>query len=131
MNREERQAFAVEMKTKGAYHCAQALVLALADLAGVDRETLLKAASPFGAGMGSTEATCGALIGAALVAGFATGGERSTRAARSILEKFRASCGAVTCKDLKRIVEGKPLCSCEECVRQAVAAYCDTFGLED
>ena len=46
-----------------------------------------------------------------------------------MLETFRDRCGATRCKDLKAITDGKPLCPCEECVRNAVLIYGDVMGL--
>ena len=36
---------------------------------------------------------------------------------------MEATCGAIKCRDLKTITDGKPLCPCEECVRNAVLIY--------
>ncbi|MCR4848904.1 MAG: C-GCAxxG-C-C family protein [Bacteroidales bacterium] len=40
---------------------------AYADIAGIDEETAMRLAAPFGAGMGNMEGTCGAITGAGLV----------------------------------------------------------------
>ena len=68
--------------------------------------------------MGTMEATCGALVGAAVVAGLKTQGEGTMRRARQMIGLFRARCGAVACAELKAAA-----CPCEECVRGAVLAY--------
>ncbi len=41
---------------------------------------------------------------------------------RKILPRFKELCGATICRDLKGIGTGKILCSCENCVRNAVLA---------
>ena len=41
--------------------------------------------------------------------------------AKSIHASFNDKCGATICKDLKQMTDGKPLCSCDDCVRNAVA----------
>ena len=103
---------------KKEMNCCQAVCLAFADTVPVDRDTLFRLASGFGLGMGGMEATCGALAGAALIAGLRTGG-KGMPAAKEILARFKAKCGAVTCRDLKGVGTGRVLCSCEECVRNA------------
>ena len=42
---------------------------------------------------------------------------------RAIMPRFKELCGGATiCRDLKGIDTGKVLCSCENCVRNAVRA---------
>ena len=130
MDRETRAAEAVRKKSLCGYNCAQAVVSALADQTGLPEETLVRAAAGFGAGMGTTEATCGALIGAGIAAGLAAGKTGATAYTRQILQRFRTLCGATACRDLKAVTNGKPLCSCADCVKNAVLAYCETFGIE-
>ena len=117
MTIEERAAKAVEMKTSGMYNCAQSVTVALADETG------------FCAGMGNLEATCGALIGAGMIAGLKTEGRGTLGLTRQIQEEFNNRCGAIKCKDLKTVTDGKPLCPCEECVRNAVMIYGAIMGL--
>ena len=47
-----------------------------------------------------------------------------------MLGAFKEKCGAVTCQDLKRMTDGRPLCPCEECVRNAVLVYGEVMGLQ-
>ncbi len=77
--------------------------------------------------MGCMESTCGALIGAVMVAGILTDGIATPRISKELLQKFEAKCGATICKDLKGIETGKPLCPCPECVRNAVLALGEVF----
>lgn len=58
------------------------------------------------------ESTCGALIGAVLVAGVLTGGTGTPRIAKQLLQAFQQASGATICKDLKGVQTGTPLCSC-------------------
>jgi hypothetical protein len=67
---------AVEIKHLG-YNCCQAVVKTLAPLTNVDEQTLSKIGSAFGAGMGCMEGTCGAVVGAAIVAGLVRDGKGS------------------------------------------------------
>ena len=126
----ERAEKAVELKTKGGYNCSQAVTAALADQTSLSEEQLKQVSAGFYAGMGNLEATCGALIGAGMIAGLKTEGNGTLRYTRQILERFQEKCGATKCRDLKSIVDGKVLCPCEECVRNAVLSYGEVMGLE-
>ena len=130
MNINERAEKAVKLKMSGGYNCSQAVTAALADQTDLTDEQLKQIAAGFCAGMGNLEATCGALIGAVMIAGIKTEGQGTLKAARQIQEKFRDRCGAIKCKDLKTITDGKPLCPCEECVRNAVLIYGEVMNLE-
>ena len=101
MTIEERAAQAVALK-QGSCNCCQAVLCALADQTGLRPEQLLALGSGFGAGMGCMEATCG----------------------------FQAACGATLCKDLKGRDNGKVLCPCDTCVRNAVLAYGEGVGTD-
>ncbi len=96
--------------------------------AKVDKATLHKLASGFAVGMGNTEGTCGSLIGAIMIAGLKSGGKGAFRISRRINESFRSRSGAITCKELKRKVDGKELCPCGDCVRNAVKAYFEVMS---
>ena len=127
MNIEEVADKAVELKRSG-YNCAQAVAVALAEETDLSPEKLLSITAGFGAGMGTMEATCGALVGANIVAGLKTEGKGTMAHSRKLLLNFAERCGAVTCKDLKGIETGKVLCPCDECVRNAVLAYADEIN---
>jgi C_GCAxxG_C_C family probable redox protein len=129
MTIEERADKAVELKTSGGYNCSQAVTAVLADQTSLLEEQLKQVSAGFCAGMGNLEATCGALIGAGMIAGLKTEGKGTLKVSRQMLETFRDRCGATRCKDLKAITDGKPLCPCEECVRNAVLIYGDVMGL--
>ena len=126
MTIEERAARAVELKA--GCNCAQAVVLSYADKLLLEEETLKKLAAGYGGGMGCMEGTCGALVGAVMVAGMLTDGQGTGRYAREILLGFRERCGATICKDLKGVETGKVLCPCTECVRNAVLAAGAALG---
>ena len=131
MTIEERAEKAAGLKKSSSCNCCQAVAAVLADQTALDAETLLQIASGFGAGMGNMEATCGALIGAAQIAGLALSGNQTMRVARGLAENFSKKCGAVRCKDLKGKGTGVPLCACEDCVRNAVLAYGEVVGLKN
>ena len=129
MTLEERAQRAVELKTSGMYNCAQSVTAALADETNLSEEQLKQISAGFCAGMGNLEATCGALIGAGMIAGLKTEGRGTLGVTRQIQEEFGRRCGAIKCKDLKAVTDGKPLCPCEECVRNAVMIYGEVLGL--
>jgi len=115
---------AEELKQSGGYNCCQAVTAALADQTELPPEILYQTAAGFCIGMGNLNATCGALIGAGMIAGLVTEGKGTVRAAKQISETFSQLCGgAITCRELKGIDSGKVLCPCNECVKNAVLAY--------
>ncbi|WP_408072532.1 C-GCAxxG-C-C family protein [Butyrivibrio sp. JL13D10] len=128
MTIEERANKAVELKMSGMYNCAQSVTVALADETELTEEQLKQLTAGFCAGMGNLEATCGALIGAGMIAGLKTKGKGTLGVTRQIQEEFASRCGAIRCKDLKAVTDGKPLCPCEECVRNAVQIYGEVLG---
>ena len=124
-------------------------------------EALMALGSGFGGGMGCGDATCGALVGAGMVAGVLNSrGNNSSAAAATVqspvasassassassdkqirrmptsmitkdmCKDFKDRVGALRCSDIKgihvdpstgKIVRGKVLCSCDDCVRHAV-----------
>ena len=129
MDINERAQKAVELKTMGGYNCSQAVTAVLADQTSLTQEQLKQVSAGFCAGMGNLEATCGAIIGAGMIAGLKTEGKGTLPVSRKIQETFKDRCGAIKCKDLKTMSDGKPLCPCEECVRNAVLIYGEIMGL--
>ncbi len=125
----ERADKAVELKVSGGYNCSQAVTAVLVDQTDLTDEQLKHITAGFCAGMGNLEATCGALIGAGMIAGLKTEGKGTLGISRQIQESFRERCGAIKCKELKTMTDGKPLCPCEECVRNAVMIYGEIMGL--
>ena len=100
----------------------QAVLVAFADEAGRSEEDLLRLGSGFGSGMGTMEGTCGALVGAIMVSSLLSEKGAAMAASRAIMPRFKELCGATICRDLKGIDTGMVLCSCENCVRNAVRA---------
>ena len=126
MTTEERMEYAARRKKE--MNCCQAVLVAFADRLGKGEEELLRLGSGFGSGMATMEGTCGALVGAIMVSSLlsADGGARGN--SRAIMSQFKELCGGATiCRDLKGIGTGKVLCSCEDCVRNAVRAAGDIF----
>ena len=126
MTTEERMERASILKRN--MNCCQAVVRAFADTLSLDEATLMSLASGFGSGMGTMEGTCGALVGAIMVAGLRTNGAGTAALSRKIMPRFKELCGATICKDLKGIETGKVLCSCDDCVRNAVRAAAEALA---
>ncbi len=126
----ERAEKAAELKTMGGYNCSQAVTAVLADQTDLTDEQLKNITAGFCAGMGNLEATCGALIGAGMIAGLKTEGKGTLKLTRAIQESFKDKCGSIKCKELKTMTDGKPLCPCEDCVRNAVLIYGEVLGLK-
>ena len=93
------------------YGCAQAVLLAYADLTGIDEKTLARLGSSFGGGMGRLREVCGAVSGAFAVLGFLCGYDDPTdkegksrhyadirELARRITEK--SGCGSIVCREI-------------------------------
>ena len=110
---------AVQFKHSG-YNCAQAVVAAFAEDLGINLETARALGAGFGAGMGTMGATCGALCGAQIVLGLHKKGQRVMGTARSLYSAFLDRCGATVCMDLKGVATGRVICSCDDCVANAV-----------
>ena len=123
---ESRKQIAVEKKHCGL-NCAQAVLCAYADLAGIDDETAIRLAAPFGAGMGNMEGTCGAITGAGLVLGLVSKGP-ATKQMRQIMNKFQERNGATQCKLLKGVGTGKVLRECSDCVADAAEFLEEEIG---
>lgn len=111
------------------FNCAQAVACSFAKDLGVDETTLFKACEGFGLGMGGMCATCGAVSGAVMAAGFQNSdgnlANPQTKAdtyqlSREIVEQFIAKNGSAVCRELKGIDTGKVLRSCPDCIMDAV-----------
>ena len=110
-------------KRKKEMNCCQAVLVAFADKLGKGEDDLLRLGSGFGSGMATMEGTCGALVGAIMVSSLLSAEGEARNNSRAIMSRFKELCGGATiCRDLKGIETGKVLCSCEDCVRNAVLA---------
>ena len=123
---DERMDYAARRKKE--MNCCQAVLVAFADMLGKGEDDLLRLGSGFGSGMATMEGTCGALVGAIMVSSLLSAGGEVRNNSRAILSRFKELCGGATiCRDLKGIETGKMLCSCEDCVRNAVRAAGETL----
>ena len=121
MTLDERMDYAARRKKE--MNCCQAVLVAFADKLGKSEDDLLRLGSGFGSGMATMEGTCGALVGAIMVSSLLSPDGEARSNSRAIMSRFKELCGGATiCRDLKGIGTGKVLCSCEDCVRNAVRA---------
>ena len=120
----EKQYRAVKLKQgtgDSHYNCCQAVACVFAEETGIDENILRKLGAGFGLGMGCMEATCGALCGAEMILGMKKfQGKPIRQDAKNLYEKFVEKCGASICKEIKGVETGKILCSCDDCVFNAV-----------
>ncbi len=85
-----------------------------------------------GAGLGTMAGTCGAISGAAVVAGLINQDKAGTsQTVRSVMNQFKQQNGTVICKDLKGVETGKVIRSCDDCVRDAVKFLEDALKSEN
>ena len=119
MTLDKRMGYAAQRKKE--MNCCQAVLVAFADKLGKSEDDLLRLGSGFGSGMATMEGTCGALVGAIMVSSLLSPDGEARNNSRAIMSRFKELCGGATiCRDLKGIETGKMLCSCEDCVRNAV-----------
>ena len=116
----DKKDLAVKFKHSG-YNCCQAVLLPYAEELGLSEELLIKLGAGFGSGMGSMEGTCGALCGGEMILGlYGYKGRRMNPRSREMQNRFKEMCGATICKDIKGVDTEIVLCSCDDCVRNAV-----------
>ena len=123
MNINEKIEYALDLKMHQGYNCAQAVTCALKDEIDLDEIYLKEISSAFCAGMGNLKGTCGALIGVLMILGLKTKGLNTLKLSKDISDRFENLSGALVCKDLKSIKDDKPLCSCNNCIKNAIMAY--------
>jgi len=123
----DKKELAVEYKHHGC-NCAQAVLMVFKDELQMSEDELMKLGASFGVGMGTMNATCGALVGAQIISGLLNYKGRPILAkANTIFQEFEEMSGASICKDLKGIETGKVLCACDDCVRNAVEIISKEF----
>ena len=112
------------------YNCAQAVACTFCKEFGVAEQEMFKIAEGFGLGMGMME-MCGALSGMMMVIGLANSvgdlkkgmpTKGSTyKQVKEQVQKFKEKNGSYLCRELKGVETGKVLCSCPQCIMDAVA----------
>ena len=96
------------------YNCAQAVVLAFADLTDMDEATLSRMSCSFGGGMGRLREVCGTVTGMFLVTGLLrgydgaeTGEVKAAHYARiqALAKEFERQNGSIVCRELLALRE--------------------------
>lgn len=91
------------------YNCAQAVLLAFADVVRLDEETVLKIASSFGGGMGRMREVCGTVSGIFMAAGMIfydtdhpSPAQKSEQYAivQELARRFKQKNGSIVCREL-------------------------------
>ena len=91
------------------FNCAQAVLTSHVRQFDLEPETALKLSAAFGAGMGRKGEVCGAVTGALMAIGLASGPtsagdkeakERTYRLARRFLDEFAQKNGSIQCREL-------------------------------
>lgn len=106
---------ALELFHQG-YNCSQSVFGAFATECGLDRETALRLASPFGAGIGRMREVCGAFCGASMVVGSKKGNaspdvdskEKIFALVQEMAKEFKDEFGSLYCRDLLHITGDSP-----------------------
>lgn len=100
-----------KIKFDSGYNCAQSVLTPFAKQLHIDVDTALKLSSGFGAGMGRTQETCGALTGAYMVLGLKYGkhfpddvsNEKVAALIQQLTKKFKSEHGFTNCRDLIKV----------------------------
>jgi C_GCAxxG_C_C family probable redox protein len=126
-------------KHRNGFNCCQAVVCTFADAVGMDESLLYRMGEGFGAGMGTTQGVCGAISGAAMLAGLVHSDgntehagltkAKTTRIAGIMQKKFVEQAKALICKDIKTGNDGKAFTSCNDCIKIAVRIAEEELGL--
>ena len=88
------------------FNCSQAVFSAYASELGLQDETALKLASPFGGGVARQGDVCGAVTGALMVLGLARGNasldakDETYKIAEAFIKRFEELHGAILCREL-------------------------------
>jgi C_GCAxxG_C_C family probable redox protein len=92
----------------GGFNCSQSVFSAFSYQLGLDDETALKLASPFGGGVAHQGNVCGAVTGALMALGLARGNalsekekkDETYRIAEDFIKRFQDLHGSVLCHEL-------------------------------
>lgn len=105
----DARAEAARANFKAGYNCAQSVVMAYADVIGLDKEFAAKMSASFGGGMGRMREVCGTVSGMSMLAGFLSPATDPSNMAQrkenyalvqNFADKFRAENGAIVCREL-------------------------------
>ena len=133
------RAEAAVAKYRNGYNCCQAVACVFADETGMDEAVLYKLGEGFGGGMGTAQGVCGAISGAAMIAGLVHSDgniehagqtkAKTTRSSGTMQKKFVERAKRLICRDIKTGNDGKAFTSCPDCIRIAVGLVEEELGL--
>lgn len=127
-----RKYEAAERKKSCSYNCAQAVICTYCDKMKISEEEGCRIGQALGGGMGNTEGTCGALVGAGIVLGMCVKDRtQAMKKMREIMNKFQDRNGATQCKLLKGVETKKVLRECPDCVADATEFLEDALFSDD
>lgn len=124
---ETRKKLAVEA-WKSGLNCAQAVLVTYADLLNIDKETLFRISEGFGSGLAGLKRTCGALMGAIMIAGIINSDgnynnhktkKQTYELGQKIISAFEEKHKTSICYDLKGFKDGKVILPCNLCIEEA------------
>ena len=114
---------------EGKYNCCQAVICAYCEEYGIKDDDIFKLTEGFGLGMGGLKDTCGAVTGMFMAIGLhnSAGDKADPRktkmdtyeAVRNSAKAFKEENGSIYCCELKAIINGKQVVSCDKCVEIA------------
>jgi C_GCAxxG_C_C family probable redox protein len=116
----------MKYRNEKKYNCAQCVFCSYSDELGITPDTAFRLSECLGGGFGHQGEICGALTGAGLVlsshvsSGEISGKMNTYDQIQSLTSEFRKKTGSIYCRDIKGFITGKPLVSCEECIKTAV-----------
>ena len=126
-------------KYRNGYNCCQAVACVFAEETGMDEAVLYKIGEGFGGGMGTAQGVCGAISGAAMIAGLVhSDGDiehagqtkaKTTRSSGTMQKKFVERAKRLICRDIKTGNDGRAFTSCPDCIRIAVGLVEEELGL--
>ena len=91
------------------FNCCQAVFATYSEQLGLNKETALKIASPFGGGIARMGDTCGAVTGALMLIGLKEGQylsedkeskEKCYRLSKELIGRFKELYGSIMCRDI-------------------------------
>jgi C_GCAxxG_C_C family probable redox protein len=133
------RAEAAVAKYRNGYNCCQAVACVFADETGIDEALLYRLGEGFGGGMGTAQGVCGAISGAAMIAGLVHSDgntehagqtkAKTTRASGTMQKKFVERAKRLICRDIKTGNDGKAFTSCPDCIRIATELVEEELGL--
>jgi C_GCAxxG_C_C family probable redox protein len=95
-------------KLKNGLNCSQSVLSAYGPALGLDEETCIRIAAPFGGGIGHVQEVCGAVSGAAMAIGLKHGEgteqrdkrDRIIEITQEFIKEFKKQKGTILCRDL-------------------------------